>query len=97
LEFVEKQNLGKTSFMDDKNQLYRIGTHAKFKETQIILDTLQPFDPPAQPVSIDITSTNYKKIIQEMERIHINIPFRKASWTLQSFALLWIKDRAQNY
>jgi hypothetical protein len=33
----------------------KIGPNASFAETQIILDTLQPLDPPTKPVSINVT------------------------------------------
>jgi hypothetical protein len=44
-----------------------LGYAARFLETQIMLDTLQPFQPPAHPVSIQVNITDYKKFFQKWD------------------------------
>jgi hypothetical protein len=43
-----------------KGELQPILENATFSETQTILDLLQPFEPPADPVSSLITLTDFK-------------------------------------
>jgi hypothetical protein len=44
-----------------------LGDEAKFPETQIMLDALQPFDPPATPVSIKVTTQDYKTFFKKWD------------------------------
>jgi hypothetical protein len=41
-----------------------LGANAHFPETQLMLDALQPFQPPANPVSIEINTDDYKKFFK---------------------------------
>jgi hypothetical protein len=42
-----------------------LGRDCPFPETQMILDALQPFDPPAKPVPITVTETDYRKFFRK--------------------------------
>jgi hypothetical protein len=42
-----------------------LGSSYPFPETQMILDALQPFDPPAKPVSITVTASDYRRFFQK--------------------------------
>jgi hypothetical protein len=44
-----------------------LGDETKFPETQIMLDALQPFDPPATPVSITVTTKDYKTFFKKWD------------------------------
>jgi hypothetical protein len=44
-----------------------LGANAQFPETQIMLDALQPFQPPATPVSIEINTDDYKKFFKKWD------------------------------
>jgi hypothetical protein len=42
-----------------------LGTACPFPETQVILDALQPFDPPAKTVPINVTNDDYRKFFRK--------------------------------
>jgi hypothetical protein len=42
-----------------------LNENASFAETQLALDLLQPFDPPADPVSIHVTSDDFKHFFKK--------------------------------
>ena len=42
-----------------------LGNACPFPETQIILDALQPFDPPAKPIPVTVTDAEYRKFFRK--------------------------------
>jgi hypothetical protein len=51
--------------------------NASFAETQLVLDLLQPFDPPADPVSVQITSSDFKSFFRKWKETTSTSPSGK--------------------
>jgi hypothetical protein len=60
-----------------KGELKPTLEHPQFPETQVVLDLLQPFDPPATTISAQVTSSNFKNFFTKWKETTSTSPSGK--------------------
>jgi hypothetical protein len=60
-----------------QGELQPVLENAQFPETQVVLDLLQPFNPPAEPVSAHVTNADFKNFFKKWKEATSTSPSGK--------------------